>query len=259
MANVGNLFVNFSGNTKGLTKSLASAKGQIDKFDKQIGRRKGDSLGRAKGRFESAMKERKRFKSFIGPRPAGESERMGGRIKKKEKEARQAYRQEQRNQTITSMRKSVAAAMGVFGLTIAGVSIIANKALQQVSTAKAGAERFQYLGPQGGEIIKAKIDGMMADIAAAKDPVVSQAFLDREKAKVSARKNATAIGATAMSITADEYFERIAEAFASAIGRGYTNLKDQVSDTFSLSNIFSFMSSVPKNNAIPVTAGAAPP
>ncbi len=217
MANVGNLFVNFSGNTKGLTKSLASAKGQIDKFDKQIGRRKGDSLGRAKGRFESAMKERKRFKSFIGPRPAGESERMGGRIKKKEKEARQAYRQEQRNQTITSMRKSVAAAMGVFGLTIAGVSIIASKALQQVSTAKEGAEKFRYLGPQGGEIIKAEIDGMMANIKAAQDPEVSKSFLNRERAKVNAIEKSTQTGATAFSITADEYYERMGEAFTSGI------------------------------------------
>lgn len=223
MANVGNLFVNFSGNTKGLTKSLASAKSQIDKFDKEIGRKKGGSLGRAKGRFEASMNERKKFESFIGPRPAGESERMGGRIQKKEKGARQAYREAQRSQTISGMRKSVAVAVGVFGLTVAGVGLIARKAMQQTTDAVANAKKFELLGPNGPEIIAERI-GMITDaMAYASSAKGSQAQLGVAKSEREAQKVSFESGGATLwqQFTAlmNEFGSTITKAFLDPVGR----------------------------------------
>lgn len=223
MANVGNLFVNFSGNTKGLTKSLSSAKSQINKFDKEIGRKKGGSLGRAKGRFEASMNERKKFESFIGPRPAGESERMGGRIQKKEKGARQAYRQAQRDQTISGMRKSVAVAVGVFGLTVAGVGLIARKAMQQTTDAVANAKKFELLGPKGPEIIAERI-GMITDaMAYASSAKGSQAQLGVAKSEREAQKVSFESGGASLwqQFTAlmNEFGSTFTKAFLDPVGR----------------------------------------
>ena len=115
MANVGNLFVNVSGNTKGLTKALGTAKSELTKFDKQVGRPKGDFMRRARGRFTSAMNERRQFSqqmsSFIGPQPAGHVEKIQARMGKKEAAARGQYRQAQRQQTISNMGASSRAMM----------------------------------------------------------------------------------------------------------------------------------------------------
>jgi hypothetical protein len=228
MANVGNLFVNFSGNTKGLTKSLSSAKSQIDKFDKEIGRKKGGSLGRAKGRFESSMNERKKFESFIGPRPAGESERMGGRIQKKEKGARQAYRQAQRDQTISGMRKSVAVAVGVFGLTVAGVGLLARKAMQQTTDAVANAKKFELLGPNGPEIIAERI-GMITDaMAYASSAKGSQAQLYVARSERTAAKSSFEGGGA----TAKQQFDAVINNVSAAIGRAAVETSTLTQDGF---------------------------
>jgi hypothetical protein len=263
MANVGNLFVNISGNTKGLTKSLSAAKKSIGGFGKEAMAVFGDVDG---GMSKRAAKHASSMFDVLGVKKSGQSAEGDLKGAKQTQKMQALYKpgaEQHERYTQAKARMVAAATLGVLGLTVAGVSILASKALGQVSSAKEGAERFKYLGPQGGEIIKAEIDGMMADIAAAKDPVVSQALLDREKAKVSARINATAVGATALSIGADEFFERMGEAFLSALDRGYTNLKDQVSDAFSLDGLLGFMSSKPRNNATPIgppiTAGAAPP
>lgn len=225
MANVGNLFVNFSGNTKGLTKSLSSAKSQIDKFDKEIGRKKGGSLGRAKGRFEASMNERKKFESFIGPRPAGESERMGGRIQKKEKGARQAYRQAQREQTISGMRKSVAAAVGVFGLTVAGIGLLTRKAMQQTSDAVSNAKKFEFMGPNGPAIIAERIKMITDAMAYAQTPEGSAAQLKLVRSEANAQRSSFEGGGA----TYWQQFNAAINDMTSTIGRGWVEASRELS------------------------------
>ena len=232
MANVGNLFVNFSGNTKGLTKSLASAKSQINKFDKSIGRKKGSSIGRDRGRFTSAMNERRRFDSQVGvsnalgfPMDEGHVIKNRARLGKNEKGARQAYRQAQRDQTISGMRKSVAVAVGVFGLTVAGVGLIARKAMQQTTDAVANAKKFELLGPKGPEIIAERI-GMITDaMAYASSAKGSQAQLGVAKSEREAQKVSFESGGANLwqQFTAlmNEFGSTITKAFLDPVGRSH--------------------------------------
>lgn len=235
MANVGNLFVNFSGNTKGLTKSLSSAKSQINKFDKSIGRKKGSSLGRAKGRFTSAMNERRRFDSQVGvsnalgdPMDEGQVIKNRARLAKNEKGARQAYRQAQRDQTISGMRKSVAVAVGVFGLTVAGVGLIARKAMQQTTDAVANAKKFELLGPKGPEIIAERI-GMITDaMAYASSAKGSQALLGVAESERRAQLSSFEGGGA----TAKQQFDAAINNVSAAIGRAAVETSTLTQDGF---------------------------
>tara|TARA_R110001632_G_scaffold75942_1_gene172456 strand:- start:4594 stop:5343 length:750 start_codon:yes stop_codon:yes gene_type:complete len=249
MANVGNLFVNISGNTKGLTKSLAKAKRSIRGFGKEAM----DAFGGG-GMSRKAAKHASGMFDVLGVKAAGqqaEGDLKGAKETNKLKALFKPGAEQHERYSQAKARMVTSATLGVLGLTVAGVSMMASKALGQISSAKEGAERFKYLGPQGGKIIQTEIDGMMANIAAAKDPVVSQAFLDREESRVSAIKEATATGATALSIGVDEFFERMGESFITVVSQ-------IVSDPIGF--VASPIDSLIKNEAMKViTAGASPP
>ncbi len=166
MANVGNLFVNVSGNTKGLTKALGTAKSELTKFDKQVGRPKGDFMRRARGRFTSAMNERRQFSqqmsSFIGPQPAGHVEKIQARMGKKEAAARGQYRQAQRQQTISNMgassRAMMTASFAAIGITISAVVSAFNIARKQAQSAENAVDAYKYAGPMGGKLRRKKFE-----------------------------------------------------------------------------------------------------
>ena len=221
MANVGNLFVNISGNTKGLTKALGRAKQSIRGFGKEA-----SAMFGGRGMSAKAAKHAAGMFDVLGVKEAGERAEGNLKAAKQTKKMRALYKpgaEEHERYTQAKARMVTAATLGVLGLTVGGVSMMARKGLQQVQSAKEGAEQFRYLGPKGGEIIAAEIEGMMQNIKAAKDPVVSQAFLDREKSRVSAIKEATATGSTAFSINVDEYFERMGESIVSAVAGVFNN------------------------------------
>ena len=231
MANVGNLFVNFSGNTKGLTKSLSSAKSQINKFDKSIGRKKGSSIGRSRGRFTSAMNERRRFDSKVGvsnalgdPMDEGQVIKNRARLGKNEKGARQAYRQAQRDQTISGMRKSVAAAVGVFGLTVAGVGLLTRKAMQQTTDAVANAKKFELLGPKGPEIIAERIKMITDAMAYAQSPEGSAVQLKLARSEADAQRSSFSGGGATMM---QRFIAAVNEA-AAAIGRVWVETSEDM-------------------------------
>tara|TARA_R110000803_G_scaffold118292_1_gene186696 strand:- start:147 stop:893 length:747 start_codon:yes stop_codon:yes gene_type:complete len=209
MANVGNLFVNISGNTKGLIKSLGKAKRSIQGFNQETYTMSAKTARHAAGMFDA-----------LGVKRAGQSAEGDLKGAKQTQKMQALYKpgaEQHERYTQAKARMVTAATLGVLGLTVAGVSIMASKALEQISTAKEGAERFRYLGPQGAAIIKAEIDTKLENIRAAQDPDVSQSFLNRAQARLSAVKKATTSGGTAFSITADEYFERMGEALVSGI------------------------------------------
>lgn len=230
MANVGNLFVNISGSTKGLTKALGTAKTKLAAFDKQVGRPGGDFMRRARGRFTSAMNERKQqsLREMMGAGGTeGHRAMMRARIGKKEKGARQAYRQAQREQVIGGMtartRMITAGVLGVLGLTVGGVSMMARKAMSQIQSAKVGVEKFRYIGPQGKRIIKAEMDMLMNSISTAKRPEVSEAIAKKAEAKLAAQVESNVGGGTVMSVTFDEYMERIGQVFTNAMSGVFNN------------------------------------
>ena len=219
MANVGNLFVNISGNTKGLTKALGTAKTKLAAFDKQVGRPGGDFMRRARGRFTSAMNERRQFNqqmsSFIGPQPAGHVEKMQARLGKKEKGARQGYRQAQREQVIGGMQSRqkmmMGAALGAIGLTIGAATIIARKALSQVNAAKQGVDKFRMLGPSANRIVAAEVQMRLNSMKTAMRPEVSEALAERAEARLAAQAQSNFGGATGLSIESDTYFEKFGQ------------------------------------------------
>lgn len=230
MANVGNLFVNISGSTKGLTKALGTAKTKLAAFDKQVGRPGGDFMRRARGRFTSAMNERKQqsLREMMGAGGTeGHRAMMRARIGKKEKGARQAYRQAQREQVIGGMtartRMITAGVLGVLGLTVGGVSMMARKAMSQIQSAKVGVEKFRYIGPQGKRIIKAEMDMLMNSISTAKRPEVSEAIAKKTEAKLAAQVESNIGGGTVMSVTFDEYMERMGQVFTNAMSGVFNN------------------------------------
>jgi len=240
MANVGNLFINVTGNTKGLTKALSSAKSKLETFDKQVGRPRGDFMRRARGRFTSAMGERRRFEQgmatmkqmalghgMASPVSEGQEALMRGRLGKKEKGARQAYRQAQREQVISGMQRRqkmmMGAALGVIGLTIGAATIIGRKALSQVNAAKQGVEKFRFLGPSADRIIAAEVGMRLNSIQTAMRPEVSAALAEKAEAQLLAQQQSNAGGGTVMSLTVDTYFERMGEAMINAVSGFFNN------------------------------------
>jgi len=95
--------------------------------------------------------------------------------------------------------------------------MMARKAMSQIQSAKVGVEKFRYIGPQGKRIIKAEMDMLMNSISSARRPEVSEALAQKAEAKLQAQQQSNREGATIVSITADEYFERIAAAFSGRI------------------------------------------
>ena len=217
MANVGNLFVNISGSTKGLTKALGTAKTKLAAFDKQVGRPGGDFMRRARGRFTSAMNERRQFNqqmsSFIGPQPAGHVEKIQARLGKKEKGARQGYRQAQREQVMGGMRRQAQMTLGIIGVSIAGATMIMKKAMSISERAREGMEKFRFLGPQGAEILQSEVQTLIQRIQGAQGAGYSAARARR--ARLEQQSEAAAIGMGAP--TAMENAKAMGEAFVLSI------------------------------------------
>ncbi len=226
MANVGNLFVNISGNTKGLTKALGTAKSELTKFDKQVGRPKGDFMRRARGRFTSAMNERKQFNqqmsSFIGPQPAGHVEKIRARMGKKEAAARGQYRQAQRQQTIAGMgassRAMMSASFAAIGITISAVVTAFNIARKQAQSAENAVDAYKYAGPMGARIAEEEVKKEMGALAAAQDPRVSQRFLDKARQQRYEQETAIQSGSMDMNMNWNEISSEFGRSFAAAMG-----------------------------------------
>ena len=116
-------------------------------------------------------------------------------------------------------RMVTSATLGVLGLTVAGVSMMASKALSQISSAKSGAEKFKYLGPRGGEIIAAEIAIMKEDMKAAQKESTSTAILKKTEAELAGRKKANESGGVDVSLFWDEFWERMGASLLGGVGR----------------------------------------
>ena len=149
-------------------------------------------------------------------------------------------------------RMVTSATLGVLGLTVAGVSMMASKALSQISSAKAGAEKFKYLGPKGGEIIAAEIAIMREDMKAAQKESTSTAILKKTEAELAGRKKANESGGVDLSLAKDMTFEMLGTSFMSIFARIFEG------DFTPLLGGFSGGPKVSVKNP-PQTAGAAPP
>jgi len=213
------------------------------------------------------MNERRRFDSQVGvanalgsPMDEGHVIKNRARLGKKEKGARQAYRQAQRDQTISGMRKSVAVAVGVFGLTVAGVGLIARKAMQQTTDAVANAKKFELLGPKGPEIIAERI-GMITDaMAYASSAKGSQAQLGVAQSERKAQRDSFEGGGA----TLWQQFNAAITDMTSTIGRGWVEASKDVAELNVLGgqrnsqneSIFSYLTGIGSNrNANRPTGG----
>lgn len=211
MANVGNLFVNISGNTKGLTKALGNAKRSIRGFGKEAA----GMLGMGKG-SEQALNVYRALSTKMAGQMA-EGDLKGARQTKRMRELYRPQAEQFQRYTQAQARLATSATLGVLGLTVAGVAMMGRKAMTQVQSAKAGVEQFKYLGPEGGRIIQAEIDMLMNSIRTAQRPDVSKAVAEKTEAQLAAQIEANFGGGTALSLSIDEFFERLGQAIISAI------------------------------------------
>jgi hypothetical protein len=254
MANVGNLFVNISGNTKGLTKSLSAAKKSIGGFGKEAMAVFGDVDG---GMSKRAAKHASSMFDVLGVKKAGQSAEGDLKGAKQTQKMQALYKpgaEQHERYTQAKARMVTAATLGVLGLTVAGVSILASKALSQISSAKEGAEKFKYLGPQGGEIIKAEIEIMKEDMKAAQKESTSTAILKKTEAELAGRKKANEGGGVDLSLAKDTALEILGTSFMDQIARLFNGDFTPLLGGFDRSKPMMIKLTPPQQ-----TAGAAPP
>lgn len=211
MANVGNLFVNISGNTKGLTKALGNAKRSIRGFGKEAA----GMLGMGKG-SEQALNVYRALSTKMAGQMA-EGDLKGARQTKRMRELYRPQAEQFQQYSQAQARLATSATLGVLGLTVAGVSMMGRKAMTQVQSARAGVEQFKYLGPEGKRIIQAEIDMLMNSIKTAQRKDISTAIAEKTEAQLAAQIEANFGGGTALSLSASEFFERLGQAFTSAV------------------------------------------
>ena len=230
MANVGNLFVNVSGNTKGLTKALGTAKGELNKFDKQVGRPKGDFMRRARGRFNSQLNQRAAFEQQVSnakalgvPLNAGRVEKTRARMSKKEASARGQYRQAQRQQTISGMggksaRMLMSASFAAIGITVSAVVAAFNIARKQAQSAENAVDAYKYAGPQGAKIAQIEMAKEMHALSSAQDAGISDKFLDKSKQELGEQVSAVESGSMTANMAWKEFTGDLGRSFAEALG-----------------------------------------
>ena len=262
MANVGNLFINVTGNTKGLTKALSSAKSKLTTFDREVGRPRGDFMRRARGRFQGAMAERQRFEAqsaFVNrmsmrhgldvPGMDKDAALRRARLAKNETMARQAYRSQQREMTIGGMKKTMGVAFGAIGLSIAMVSMIVNKAINQAKTAAEGAKRFEAIGPEGGKIVQERVAMLMDQIKYAQSAKGSAAMLRQVQAQRAAQAKAYSTGGAGAYMQ----FETLLEEAGTALMTGVTQPRQRLTEVlpvYQMSNANSVLDKLERiNNA----------
>ncbi len=229
MANVGNLFVNVSGNTKGLTKALGTAKSELTKFDKQVGRPKGDFMRRARGRFNSQLNQRASFEQEVTnmkalgvPRNPGNVEKIRARMGKKEAAARGQYRQAQRQQTIAGMgassRAMMSASFAAIGITISAVVTAFNIARKQAQSAENAVDAYKYAGPQGAKIAQIEMAKELHALSTAQDAGISDKFLDKSKQELGEQVSAVESGSMTANMAWKEFTGDLGRSFAEALG-----------------------------------------
>ncbi len=251
MANVGNLFVNISGNTKGLTKSLGKAKRSIQRFGKEVMSALGDG-GSMSGK---AAKRASGMYGILGAEIAGrraQGDLKGAKQTQKMQALFKPGAEQHERYTQAKARLVTSATLGVLGLTVAGVSMMASKALSQISSAKAGAEKFKYLGPKGGEIIAAELAIMKEDMKAAQKESTSTAILKKTEAELAGRKKANEGGGVDLSLAKDTALEMLGTDFMDDIARIFSG------DFHPLLGVFDRSRPV-MVKITPQTTGAAPP
>lgn len=211
MATVGNLFVNVRGRTRGFEREMKKANRRVTKdfylnqgLALQDLRKQRERLGMmtkaSPNRFADAMQRLRRSEArmdIAGTRP-GRLEKRRELIKQKmiEESERRTLRIQRRGRAADLRRKKerfggvkefftqtpygqVTTVLGVLGLTVAGVKMMAN-------FAKRGSqltEPFKFAGPAGTEIAKVEASKVMQQLRAAQDPTISAAKLQRSRAE----------------------------------------------------------------------------
>jgi len=167
MANVGNLFVNIGGNTKGLTKSLKAAKTKLLDFS------------------SSAIKEQKKVvadameNAAMAARGATVGARSGNLEMMTQSRIQAAssgrtYREERGKLTQMEAKRSMAISLGILGVSISAVSMLFGKAVSIAQETRKGIDQFRLLGPEGSKIIEAEIAKLLGQVKAAQDPSYSK-------------------------------------------------------------------------------------
>lgn len=215
MATVGNLFLNIGGSAKGLQGAVKSAKSAMNDY----GRSSRRSVEHEKARLRNRQADVKKFQSqsqqsnsFLLARgiepPAGASQqlaRLQGREKSQHRKVRRAEHAEVRDRLAkaqreaesnekTKARSRVAMVASVMGISVAAITTTFAAVAVQAKRAKAGADKFRFVGPSGGAIAMAEVQTMMQQMAAAQRPGFSSVQLQKAEAERRGQSAALAPG-----------------------------------------------------------------
>lgn len=178
--NVGSLFVNISGSTKGLKRALKSASKQISSFRGGAG---SDVFGTGRLREAQAAYAR----ASIRQSSLQQYQAMGGpRIKSSRKqfakEMQRTLEEQGRAKTeldAATMARNMRVAMSVFGVSVAAVGAYLRFGLAQGQQSIQRHMQFGAIGPMGGEFIGSQVEALLARLRHAQSPEGSQ-YLSRQ-------------------------------------------------------------------------------
>jgi hypothetical protein len=152
---VGSLFVNISGSTKGLTKSLRDAKKQISGFGSSAIRDQQKRVDEARGKAVDAIQDMRIARMSGDPAALVKTRRSS-------LEATRQFRSERGELTRMQAAKTMGMTLGILGIGLAAFQKLMGTVLRRGGEAIESQKPFAMLGPSGGRTVDAQI-GMIMD------------------------------------------------------------------------------------------------
>lgn len=173
--NVGSLFVNISGSTKGLKRALKSASKQIGSFRggaglDMFGTKRLKDAQAAYARASTRQSSLQQYQAMGGPRIKSSRKQFA-------KEMQRTLEEQGRAKTeldAATMARNMRVAMSVFGVSVAAVGAYLRFGLAQGQQSIQRHMQFGAIGPMGGEFIGSQVEALLARIRHAQSPAGSQ-------------------------------------------------------------------------------------
>ena len=218
MANVGNLFVNISGTTKGLTKALSNAKSQISGFSSKTIKEQQRVVKEAAANAADAARM-----AAVGARGSMPT-RVQTRLQSAQASREYGAAKKELNQMEAT--KAMRFGLGVIGLTIAGAAMIAKRALSRTDEAISDAKKFEMLGPEGGKILEQRLKMMFDAMEYAGSAKGSAQFLNQATRERNVKAEAYSSGAAGLRQEQQAFMDEAAQGFLRSIFSPIQRLKD---------------------------------
>lgn len=183
--NVGSLFVNISGSTKGLKRALKSASKQISSFrggpgSDMFGTQRVKEAQSAYGRATIRKAALHQYQAMGGPGIKSSRKQFAKEMQRTIQEQGQAKTE----LDAATMARNMRVAMSVFGVSVGAVGAYLRWGLSQGQQSIQRHMQFGAIGPMGAEFVGSQIDALLARLQHAQSPEGSKMLArqaDRDK------------------------------------------------------------------------------